>query len=65
MAWITNNMNSLLKYIEKYKRKAKRYIVTIKIEDRVVTTEYYAVVWDKISDSILSNFEVVSIERIY
>jgi hypothetical protein len=58
-------MNSLLKYLEKYKRKAKLYIVTIKLDDRTVTTEYYAVVWDKISDSILSHFEVVSIERIY
>jgi hypothetical protein len=64
MAWIIN-MNSLLKYLEKYKRKAKLYIVTIKLDDRIVTTEYYAIVWDKISDSIIDNFEVVSIERIY
>ena len=59
-------MNSLLKYLEKYKRKAKRYIVTIQLDNgQVVTNEYYAIVWEKISDSILSNFEVVSIERIY
>jgi len=59
-------MNSLLKYIEKYKRKAKRYIVTIQLDNgQVVTNEYYAQVWNKISDSIIDNFEVVSIERIY
>jgi len=59
-------MNSLLKYLEKYKRKAKRYIVTIQLDNgQVVTTEYYAIVWDKISDGIIDNFEVVSIERIY
>ena len=59
-------MNSLLKYLEKYKRKAKRYIVTIQLDNgQVVTNEYYAVVWNKISESILNNFEVVSIERIY
>ena len=58
-------MNSLLKYLERYKRKAKRYIVTIKLDDKIVTTEYYAVVWNKISDSIIDNFEVISIERIY
>ena len=59
-------MNNLLKYLEKYKRKAKRYIVTIHLDcGQVVTNEYYAIVWDKISDSIIDNFEVVSIERIY
>ena len=59
-------MNNLLKYLERYKRKAKLYIVTIQLDNgQVVTTEYYAQVWEKISDSILSNFEVVSIERIY
>jgi len=59
-------MNSLLKYLEKYKRKAKRYIVTIQLDNgQVVTNEYYSEVWDKISESIIDNFEVVSIERIY
>jgi len=59
-------MNNLLKYLERYKRKAKLYIVTIQLDSgQVVTNEYYAIVWEKISDSIIDNFEVVSIERIY